>query len=477
MQGVNIRTWNRLLICAVLILFALNIWLVRTLLNATSDVQLLERSDTLRSSHTKEHVQQQAQVLSPDSRPQLCSSSPHIDRNKAIVLGHRKHTKDFLTIGIPTVKRHQQSYLEKTLDSIIQSTSIEEQASVTVVIFSANFDEELNNLLKVELESTYREHFTSGFMQLITAPNSFYPPLENLKQNFGDSKGRVSWRAKQVADYAFLFSYCQGLSEYYLQLEDDVISSPDFVQSIKNYLDVVTYKQWTTLEFSELGFIGKLFRSSELPRLTQFMLFFYEDQPVDYLQKYYNYLNAQEGTFRHAPSLFQHIGMKSSLRDKEQELIDKFFEDNARKYHADNPPAVLYSSMEAFSMYTPQLAYSSKPGYFWGKTPITGDTFLLVFESPAHLSRVVMETGSEKNPDDYLRSGKLEASPVVMMHSLDGTPRCADYRSIGKFTDGRLDVSDLETTLDFKTTCLQITITKSQQQWLLIKEIAVWVHR
>ncbi|XP_022081084.1 alpha-1,3-mannosyl-glycoprotein 4-beta-N-acetylglucosaminyltransferase C-like isoform X2 [Acanthaster planci] len=415
--------------------------------------------------------------LSTDSKPQLCSSSTHIDRNKAIVLGHRRHTKDFLTIGIPTVKRHQKSYLQETLNSIIENTSVEQRASITVIIFAANFDEELNHRLKVDLDSTYRKHFNSGFMQLIAAPRSFYPSLDNLKQNFGDSKEHVAWRAKQVVDFAFLFSYCQGLSEYYLQLEDDVISSPDFVQYIKNYLDTVKHKKWVTLEFSELGFIGKLIQSSELPRLTQFMLFFYEDQPVDYLQQYYNHLNAQEGTFRHAPSLFQHIGTKSSLTNKEQELMDRFFEDSVRKYKGDNPPAVLFSSMEVFGMYVPQLAYSSKPGYFWGKTPITGDSFLVTFESPAQLSRVIIETGSEKNPEDYLRSGKLEASPVVISQSLDGTPRCADYRSIGIFADGKLDVSNLETKLDFRTKCMQITVTKSQQQWLLIKEIAVWVRK
>ena len=346
------------------------------------------------------------------------------------------------------------------------------------MIFAANFDKELNKLLETELESLYRKYFSNGFMQLIVAPQSFYPSFKNLKQNFGDSEDRVVWRSKQVVDYAFLFSYCQDLSEYYLQLEDDVMSSPEFVQSIRGFLEINKHKKWTTLEFSELGFIGKLVRSSELPRLAQFMLFFYEDQPVDFLLKYYNHLSAQEGMFRHAPSIFQHIGVQSSLRNKEQELIDHFFEaNNARKYQSDNPPAVLYSSIEAFSMYVPQLAYSSKPGYFWGKTPIMGDTFLVVFESPVRLSRVVIETGSETYPDDILRSGKLEASPVVMTVSLDSTPRCTDYRFIGEFTNGKLDEGNLVSKLDFLTKCIQVTVTKSQQPWLLVREIAVWVHR
>ena len=101
-------------------------------------------------------------------------------------------------------------------------------------------------------------------MQLIVAQQSFYPSFKNLKQNFGDSEDRILWRAKQVVDYAFLFSYSHDLSEYYLQLEDDVISSPEFVKSIQGFLEIYKHKHRTTLEFSEPGFIGKLLRSSEL---------------------------------------------------------------------------------------------------------------------------------------------------------------------------------------------------------------------
>ena len=70
---------------------------------------------------------------------------------------------------------------------------------------------------------------------------------------------RVRWRAKQVADYATLFAFSAGQSHYYLQLEDDVQCASGFVDSIRQFIQ----KQrsvWAMLEFSELGFIGKLFR-------------------------------------------------------------------------------------------------------------------------------------------------------------------------------------------------------------------------
>jgi len=74
---------------------------------------------------------------------------------------------------------------------------------------------------------------------------------------------RVRWRAKQVADYAALFDFSVGRSHYYLQLEDDVQCAANFVAHIRDFIDKQQRKTntvWTMLEFSELGFIGKLFR-------------------------------------------------------------------------------------------------------------------------------------------------------------------------------------------------------------------------
>lgn len=46
---------------------------------------------------------------------------------------------------------------------------------------------------------------------------------------------------------------------------------------------------WAVLEFSELGFIGKLFRATDLPKLSKFMMTFYEEQPVDWLIRFVFY--------------------------------------------------------------------------------------------------------------------------------------------------------------------------------------------
>ena len=279
-----------------------------------------------------------------------------------------------------------------------------------------------------------------------------------------------------MVDYAYLFSYSTDISQYYLQLEDDVIATPNYVQSIREYIDFNRKEQWVCLEFSELGFIGKLFRSTTLPRLSQFVMFFFEEQPIDYLFKYFNLLHAQQKSFLRAPSIFQHIGTVSSLRDKEQVVQDRFFETKQRLHRdSNNPPAKVYSNITPFSMYLPDLAYSNQPGHFWGKAPISaGDYLLIVFDQPVRLKRVLVKTGSDAHPQDFLQAGILEASKTKRSKSKE-TPACSDYEKIGKFTgQGQIDVDNLQATLAYDVVCLRITLIRSQVQWLVVQEIAVW---
>ena len=75
------------------------------------------------------------------------------------------------------------------------------------------------------------------------------------KQTYGQDLPYVQWRAKQNFDYAYLMRYSASLSNYYVQLEDDVITAPAYVTSMRQYIDDQK-DAWTCLEFSELGFIG-----------------------------------------------------------------------------------------------------------------------------------------------------------------------------------------------------------------------------
>jgi len=63
-----------------------------------------------------------------------------------------------------------------------------------------------------------------------------------------------------------LWLSCANKSKYYIQIEDDVIAKTGYMEFInKTIISNVDVKpKWFSLQFSNLGFIGKLFRSSAL---------------------------------------------------------------------------------------------------------------------------------------------------------------------------------------------------------------------
>merc|ERR1711972_1228394 len=85
--------------------------------------------------------------------------------------------------------------------------------------------------------------------------------------------------------------YSAPLARYYLQMEDDISFASNWVSKMTSYLGSTwptTQKTkentpWRIIDFSQLGFIGKLFQSNELTRMAQFLLLYYDQMPCDLL--------------------------------------------------------------------------------------------------------------------------------------------------------------------------------------------------
>lgn len=137
---------------------------------------------------------------------------------------------------------------------------------------------------------------------------------------------------------------------------------------------------WYLLEFSSLGFIGKLFRARDLPSVVEFLLMFHREKPVDWLLDHIFYVrlchpeksNKQcqqtknKYRIRYKPSLFQHIGVHSSLKGKVQKLKERDFGKQPLHKSHENPPADVSTSLKTYQKYTIDGAYKGET-FFWGK--------------------------------------------------------------------------------------------------------------
>ncbi|XP_071120766.1 alpha-1,3-mannosyl-glycoprotein 4-beta-N-acetylglucosaminyltransferase C-like isoform X1 [Mytilus edulis] len=383
----------------------------------------------------------------------------------------------FLTIGIPTVRRQQSNYFLETLDSLLNCTYQENIPNIYIVIFLADFNATWKYEMANIIEQKYSKIVRDGTLQIIEAPTEFYPSLDHLNHTYNDPIAKRKWRSKQNVDYAFLWLYSKELSKYYMQMEDDIFTVPGYLNIIKEFIEEQK-TDWTCLEFSELGFIGKLYHSKYLEKLAKTVLLFYEEQPVDYTFLYFNILNLQGSRIIRRPTLFQHVGFHSSLPGKIQPLKDKYFDNIKKTLHGDNPPAKVHTTLLTSPDFLPDLAYSKDDGYFWAQAaPVVDDTIHVLFDEPQSLEKVVILSGSQQHPTDKIENGRLDACLSVKI-SGDNRIECFNNIFLGYSENGTFLADNLEKQLNkFMVTCLKVTFTKSQQWWLIIKEIAVFVSK
>ena len=122
-----------------------------------------------------------------------------------------------------------------------------------------------------------------------------------------------------------------------LKLEDDVTSNDGFLTEIHmfiNRLELENRTRWIMLEFSHLGFIGKLIRTKDLPKFVSMFLMYSNIKPVDQIhnivfeaiacnpEKHFGHCkkNFEKLKVSYKNSLFQHVGFKSSLKGKIQRM-------------------------------------------------------------------------------------------------------------------------------------------------------------
>ena len=222
----------------------------------------------------------------------------------------------FVTIALPTVNRPKVGplYLIYSLDSLISNSSPEDKEHIFVVVYLADKDPDYNQFVLTNLTQRYPEYLENGFMNIIQAPSDFYPDFKNLKRNFGDSVERVKWRSREVIDSAYTYYMCRNFSEYFIQLEDDVLSIPSYLAAIESYIEERKQDTWAILDLSAHGSVGKLVRSRDLMKMAIFMFTFYEEQPVDWLMDHFYHTLAQKNAFIRRPIIFQHMGKMSSFK-------------------------------------------------------------------------------------------------------------------------------------------------------------------
>ncbi|KAH8307467.1 hypothetical protein KR044_012865, partial [Drosophila immigrans] len=181
-----------------------------------------------------------------------------------------------VVLGIPTVRRQKGSYLRATLHNVIRNMNDQEQEETLIVVHIGESDADDVKDIVGEIEASFQRQLDKGLIDIIAPAANYYSDLE------------LTWHSKQNLDLAYLMAYAHTKGTFYVQLADDIVTNRHFITSMKRFALIKSalsnpfQPSWFVLDFSALGFIGKLFKTTELPYL------------ITYLQLYYNDMNALE---------------------------------------------------------------------------------------------------------------------------------------------------------------------------------------
>jgi len=369
-------------------------------------------------------------------------------------------------------------YLYDTVQSIVNQTKPEERQDVTVIILLADFDIEYNKKVATHLRSRHKSHIDSGFIQIVHMNSSRYPDLDHIKQTFGDPPERLKWRAKQNIDFSFLMYYSENISHYYLQMEDDVLFASNYFSYIKTFVNRHTIP-WFVIEFSNLGFIGKLFRSSDLKYVYNSLYTRYQEAPCDLLLGSMRKEKKQTRAIHSKESLFQHIGRFSSLKNKLMPSMDNSFKDEL-KYDlwdyppADQPSANILSTFRSYDNYNESLAYDNDLATFlWARTPIKESTLTIHFHQPQNITRIVVVSGNTKKRKDKIQNTDLEFARANLKEA--GVSVCEHFITLVKLVDGDADTFATGTAIPKNIKCLRLRVQKNMKTWAIIRDILVYL--
>ncbi|XP_069131776.1 alpha-1,3-mannosyl-glycoprotein 4-beta-N-acetylglucosaminyltransferase C-like [Argopecten irradians] len=346
----------------------------------------------------------------------------------------------------------------KTMDTLLEDNAGEERKRFLIILQLSMRDADLGTKVFNESMKRYADFYETGQVHIVLGPSDLY-------KKFGIPKETDADMRKEILDYALLFLYSKHLSSYFVQLEPGIVCEKYLVRNILKLANAQK-SLWFGLDFGHFGFIGTLFHSTFLQSMAEYLASRYLIENINVLlRQLYQIISKRCLIYTNSSPCLHH----DIDRLKSRFLFERG--DNFDYLKGDNPSATIETSMSMFEEHSPEQAYDNDNStFFWASSLKFGDNFRLRFNTTVNISRVVIVTGSDVGNKDRLISGYLRVG--------SSNPPCATLIRRGVFVRGYVDTIE-QGINDFPPdiNCLSIDVTRQQRQWLVLRDIKVFVRK
>ena len=462
---------------------------------------------------TEKHEQSDS-ISSLDSDfSNLLSTMTHDNLSPLKQLGSLENSPKYV-IGIPTVLRQSKGteYLLSTLTGLVTGIKNISPNKIKILVVIGETDKTAADIIFNDVQMKFTNEINDQIITIIQPRPSFYPDITYSKDvYFGDSIERQKWRTKQNLDYIYLWYHSLNLkSDYFLQLEDDIFVQANWFDVISQNIQGLAVQDWAMIHFTNIGFIGKLFKHQTLYELMIYAMLELTNIPCDWILDYYlttkfcPHLNpmsnakfnenknlCEQQMKIHAPTrvgtvIFSHAGKFSSLNGqiretKKSQKPKKVNEPQAyvktekQKQHGQSSKARLYTNFIDYlrpdiddSNYKINQVYKNE-ATFHSIRHKSGDYIYIIFEELKNsIKNIEFDTGGENYKNDILKAevNLLISDKVINDDKLEGVNRA----KIGSFENGTFKKNDL---IVENIAGIEILVKEESEFWVFIQNIYI----
>ncbi|XP_028404599.1 alpha-1,3-mannosyl-glycoprotein 4-beta-N-acetylglucosaminyltransferase C-like [Dendronephthya gigantea] len=305
----------------------------------------------------------------------------------------------------------------------------------------------------------YKYWIENKVFQVVKTPECFTINTNDKSQYWekltSHSQAYIKKAKTLIRDMAFMWTVSSIQSDYFIQFTKDVKVEGDILSPLQTFQGNWTASHWMWAETFNGLLPGRIYKTKSFIELIEVLDIFGSYLPINLiLEVYANNLRTSRGVFR----------IKLPIRRN-------FL------FNADNPAALLTTSLTQGGKVKLQDFYDYRKGYFWARTPKQGDYILIKFTAFVQVKRVLIKTGGYLYEDVF-------PGGVVSVIFKDGTnddlqlcQKTGKFQALVKLEEPSVEITGRKIT-SAAICCIKIEVdpvrSKEHSSWILIRTIAVF---
>ena len=369
-----------------------------------------------------------------------------------------------LTVGyIHTENCRKSDNLEDSLGSLFSNIKKTQENSISIVVLLQDCPEAETTRFLDKMYTRYKYWIENKVLQIVRTPE-YFTINTNEKSHYWEkltshSQAYIRKAKTLIRDIAFLWTFSSSQSDYFIQCTEDIKVEGDILSSLQTFHGNWTTSHWIWAENFNGLLTGRIYKTKNFNELVEFLDIFGSYIPVNLILRFY------KDNFRTSKRPYK-IPRPLPMRCNFQ-------------FNADNPEAMLTTSLILGGGVSPQDLYDYRKGYFWAWTPKKGDHILISFTAFVQIKTLLIETGTFLYEDVFPGGVVSVIFRNETKNTLQSCQMTGKFQALAKLGEPSVEITGNKIS-SASICCIKIEVdhvrSKLLNSWILLRTIAIFTR-